>query len=328
MPPYDVVTFGEALLRLTPPSFQRIEQTTTFHGSIGGAELNTAVGLARLSMRVTWVSRLPRNPLGRLIANSAREHGVDVSHVVWSDTDRAGVYFLEEGAAPRPSSVLYDRADSACARLRPEALDWAAILAGARVFQVTGITPALSAGCRQATFEAIEAAKAAGALVSFDPNFRSKLWSVADAKQVYLAIAPHLDILFCSHEGLRDFYDIVADDAISAAQQARERFGLQAVVMTTREARGVRDNTVGSIVVADRVYRDREREVEVVERLGAGDAYAAGLLFGLLTGDWDKAVAYGGAAGALKHSIPGDFPLLTEEEIRQEIEAPSVRISR
>ena len=98
--------------------------------------------------------------------------------------------------------------------------------------------------------------------------------------------------------------------------------------MTTREARGVRDNTVGSIVVADQVYRDREREVEVVERLGAGDAYAAGLLFGLLTGDWDKAVAYGGAAGALKHSIPGDFPLLTEEEIRQEIEAPSVRISR
>ena len=91
MPPYDVVTFGEALLRLTPPSFQRIEQTTTFHGSIGGAELNTAVGLARLGLRVTWVSRLPRNPLGRLIANSAREHGVDVSHVVWSDTDRAGV---------------------------------------------------------------------------------------------------------------------------------------------------------------------------------------------------------------------------------------------
>ncbi|MAG37119.1 MAG: carbohydrate kinase [Dehalococcoidia bacterium] len=328
MAPYDVVTFGEALLRLTPPNFERIEQATSFAGSIGGAELNPAVGLARLGLRVTWISRLPSNPLGRLIANSAREHGVDVSHVVWSKTDRAGVYFLEEGAAPRPSSILYDRADSACARLQPEEVDWEAILAGARVFQVTGVTPALSEGCFQATVEAIETARAAGALVSFDPNFRSKLWSVEEAKRVYLALAPQLDILFCSHEGLRDFYDIAADDAISAAQQARERFGLQAVVMTTREARGVRDNTVGSIVVADKVYRDREREVEVVERLGAGDAYAAGLLFGLLTGDWDKAVAYGGAAGALKHSIPGDFPVLTEEEIRQEIEAPSIRISR
>ena len=328
MPPYDVVTFGEAMIRLTPPGFQRIEQAASVELDVGGAELNTAVGLARLGLRTSWVSGLPANPLGRLIANRARGQGVDVSHVVWSTTHRAGLYFLEEGAAPRASSVLYDRADSACVRLRPAELDWATILAGARAFHVTGITPALGAGCRQATVEAIRAARAAGALVSFDPNYRSKLWSAAEAKQSYLELAPHLDILFCSLEGLRDFYDIAADEPVAAAQQAQARYGLQAVVMTTRTSRGVWDSCVGSLVVADRVYRDREREVEIVDRLGAGDAYAAGFLFGILTGDWEKAVAYGGAAGALKHSIRGDFPLLTEDELRQEIAAPAVSISR
>src|SRR5262249_45826212 len=145
----------------------------------GGAELNTAVGVARLGaeagLRAAWVSRLPRNALGRFLAGKGREHGVVTDHVVWDDAPdaRCGTYFLEEGGAPRASAVLYDRAGSACARLRPEEIDWPPLLAGARFFLVTGITPALSPGCLEATRQGMRAAREAGALVVFDPNFRS-----------------------------------------------------------------------------------------------------------------------------------------------------------
>src|SRR5205823_8684962 len=179
--PYDVVTFGEAMIRLSPPNFRRLEQARSLDVQVGGAELNTAVALARLGRSSAWVSRLTGNPLGRLIANHAREAGVGTDHVVWTDEDRVGVYFLEFGAAPRASSVLYDRKGAAIAQIRPGEMPWANVFNGAKWFHVTGITPALSPSAADTTREAILAARNAGMRVSIDLNYRAKLWAPAEA---------------------------------------------------------------------------------------------------------------------------------------------------
>src|SRR5579885_681950 len=179
--PFDVVTFGEAMIRLSPPNFRRLEQAQGLDVQVGGAELNTAVGLARLGRSAAWVSRLTRNPLGRLVANAARQAGVNTDHVVWTDEDRVGLYFLEFGAAPRASSVLYDRKGSAAAAVRPGMVPWAAVLAGAKWFHVTGITPALGTGAAEATREALQAARQAGVRTSIDLNYRVKLWGQEEA---------------------------------------------------------------------------------------------------------------------------------------------------
>jgi 2-dehydro-3-deoxygluconokinase len=341
-PSYDLVSFGEAMVRLCPPGFGRLEMATTLEMQPGGAELNTAVGVARLGVahqvRAAWVSRLPQNQLGRYIASKAREHGVYTEQIVW-DTHpdaRCGTYFLEEGAAPRASSVLYDRANSAFARLQPDEIDWSSVLEGTKVFLVTGITPALSAGCLEATRQAMRTARQAGARVVFDPNFRSKLWSLESARSVYMELVPLVDILSCSLEGLRTFYDV--QSAGAAAEEAIGRYDLQAVVMTSRVELGMWRNRVGATVVVheadgNKTYTDREREVEIVDRLGAGDAFLAGFLASILADpvdapDWGRATAWGGASAALKHTIRGDFPILTEAEVRQEIETPALRVQR
>src|SRR5579884_1916212 len=179
--PHDVITFGEAMVRLAPPNFRRLEQAHSLEVQIGGAELNTAVGLARLGRSTAWVSRLTNNPLGRLIANRAREAGVSTDHVVWTAEDRVGLYFLEFGSAPRASSVLYDRKGAAIANLKPGTVPWAKVFAGARWFHVTGITPGLSAAAAEVTREAMAAARAAGVQTSMDLNYRVKLWTQEQA---------------------------------------------------------------------------------------------------------------------------------------------------
>src|ERR1700730_4091479 len=170
--PCEIITFGEAMIRLSPPNFQRLEQTSSLDLQVGGAELNTAVGLARLGRSAAWISRLPRNPLGRTIANHAQEAGVGTEHVVWTNEDRVGTYFLEFGAAPRASSVLYDRKSSAIAQIRPGMVNWKDVLAGAKWFHVTGITPALSETAAETTREALEVARKERIQVSIDLNYR------------------------------------------------------------------------------------------------------------------------------------------------------------
>src|SRR5205807_8329754 len=176
----DVITFGEAMVRLSPPNFRRLEQARSLDVQVGGAELNTAVALARLGHSSAWVSRLTDNALGRLIANHAREAGVDTEHIVWTKEDRVGLYFMEFGAAPRASSVLYDRKNSAIAGIAPGAVDWNRVFQGAKWFHVTGITPALSSSVAAATREALEAARSAGVSTSLDLNYRVKLWTPAE----------------------------------------------------------------------------------------------------------------------------------------------------
>src|SRR5881296_186697 len=173
---FEVITFGEAMVRLSPPNFRRLEQAQTLDVQVGGAELNTAVAAARLGRSAAWVSRLTNNPLGRLVANKAREAGVSTDHVVWTDDDRVGLYFLEFGAAPRASSVLYDRKNAAIAAMDPGMVPWAKVFEGAKWFHVTGITPALSATAAEATRAALRAARAAKVQTSIDLNYRAKLW--------------------------------------------------------------------------------------------------------------------------------------------------------
>lgn len=327
--PLDVITFGEAMIRLSPPNFRRLEQARSLDVQVGGAELNTAVGLARLGHRSAWVSRLTNNPLGRLIANQAREAGVSTEHVVWTDEDRVGLYFLEFGAAPRASSVLYDRKGAAIANLKPGTVPWAKVFQGVRWFHVTGITPGLSATAAEVTAEALAAARAAGVQTSVDLNYRVKLWTPAQAGQVMAELMRYTDVLITTEEDTERVFGIKGKDYEEGAALTAQRFGLKVVAVTLRINPLVWRNSWTAIAWRDgQVLRTRSYEVEIVDRLGAGDSFASGLIHGLLDGDLQKGLDYGVAASALKHSIPGDFNWITRDEVEALLKGGGMRISR
>jgi 2-dehydro-3-deoxygluconokinase len=327
--PYDVITFGEAMVRLSPPNFRRLEQAHSLDVLVGGAELNTAVGLARLGRSAAWVSRLTRNPLGRLIANRAREAGVSTDHIVWTDEDRVGVYFLEFGAAPRASSVLYDRKGAAIANIKPGTVDWRGLFTGTRWFHVTGITPALSPAAAETTREALQAARAAGVRTSIDLNYRVKLWSPAEAGRWMSEFMQLCNVLVTTEEDIERVFGIKGKDYEDAAAQVARRFPLGIVAITLRENPLVWKNAWTAMAYQEgKVLKTRSYEVEIVDRLGAGDSFAAGLIHGLLDGDLQKGLDYGVAASALKHSIPGDFAWITREEVEAQLKGSGLRISR
>jgi 2-dehydro-3-deoxygluconokinase len=327
--PFDVVTFGEAMIRLAPPHFRRLEQAQALEVQVGGAELNTAVGLARLGRSAAWVSRLTRNPLGRLLANKAREAGVNTDHVVWTDDDRVGLYFVEFGAAPRASSVLYDRKGSAVAAVRPGLVPWADVFAGAKWFHVTGITPALGTGAAETTREALRAARATGLKTSIDLNHRVKLWSNAEAGRWMTEFMQWCDVLVTTEEDTQRVFGITGRDYEDVAAQLGSRFPLDVVAITLRDNPLVWKNTWTAIACrGGETYRTRTYEVEIVDRLGAGDSFAAGLIHGLLDGDVQKGVDYGTALSAVKHSIPGDFAWVTRDEVEAVVKGGGLRISR
>ncbi|HEX3150645.1 MAG TPA: sugar kinase [Gemmataceae bacterium] len=324
----DVITFGEAMVRLAPANHRRLEQAYSLDVEIGGAELNTAIGLARLGRTSTWVSRLTDNPLGRLIVNRASETGI-ATHILFTEEDRVGVYFLEFGAAPRPSGIVYDRTDSAMARIQPGMMDWPKILTGANWFYVTGITAALSPSAADATLEALHAAKTAGLTTCLDPNYRAKLWSVDEARAWLAEAIKFVDVLVTNPADAERFFGISAADPEQAAAATATHYHLVAVAMTLRETPSVWRNTVSAVGHAGgRTVRAPSYEVEIVDRLGSGDAFVAGLLHGLLNGDLEKGLGYGTAMNALKHSIPGDFPWLTKAEVEALMQGGGLRIDR
>jgi 2-dehydro-3-deoxygluconokinase len=325
----EVITFGEAMIRLSPPNFRRLEQARSLDVQVGGAELNTAVALARLGRSTAWVSRLTENPLGKLIANHAREAGVSTEHVVWTKDDRVGLYFLEFGAAPRASSVLYDRKNAAIAGISPGMVDWKKVFAGAKWFHVTGITPALSASAARVTLESLQAARAAGVSTSIDLNYRIKLWSQADAGKCMTELMQYCDVLITTEEDTERVFGIKGKDYEDVAAQTAKRFPLKVVAITLRENPLVWKNAWTAMAYqAGNVLRTRSYEVEIVDRLGAGDCFAAGLIHGLLDGDLQKGLDWGVAASAIKHSIPGDFAWITREEVEALLKGPGLRISR
>jgi 2-dehydro-3-deoxygluconokinase len=340
----DVVTFGEAMIRLSPPHFERLEQAVSLDLRIGGGELNVAVGVTRLGLSSTWISRLPQNALGRLLENRVRQAGVDTSEVVWSPNGRLGLYFVEFGAAPRASSVLYDRAHSAVSAIQPGEIDWKRAFSGARWFHTSGITPALSDSAAAVTREALQAARAAGLTVSYDLNYRGKLWSPSKAKSIQEPLMEHVDVLITTEEDTstvfnitagapgeeKDFRAVSAEPYKEVARRLQQKFGFKAVAITLRENPLVWRNSWTAIAYADgNFYEDVKYDVEIVDRIGGGDSFSAGLIYGYLThNSYAAAVRYGNAFGALKHTTPGDFNWATLAEVEHLLKGASLRVAR
>ncbi|HEY3398619.1 MAG TPA: sugar kinase [Armatimonadota bacterium] len=311
---FDVVTFGEAMVRLTPPLFQRIEQASELWMHVGGGEFNVAIGASRLGLTSAWVSALPVNPLGRLVRNKAREHGVNTDYVAWHEKERCGLYFLEMGTAPRPNAVLYDRANAAVSNLQPGELDWDGVFAGAKAFHVSGITPALSASCCEVTMEALQKAKQHGLFVSYDLNYRKNLWSTAEAAAAQEPMMDYVDLLITTEDDANEVFGHQGAPA-SVCRELKERFGFTAAAMTLRRIDTVLRHGWTSIIYADKLYEDVTYELENVDRVGGGDSFSAGCLYGwLTTQDWQQAVAWGDAFSALKHTNLGDVNFATREE--------------
>jgi 2-dehydro-3-deoxygluconokinase len=301
----DLVTFGEAMIRFSPPASQRLQQASSLEATVGGSELNVAVLAARLGLRSRWVSRLPDNALGRMIAGRATEQGVD-AHVDWTTDGRVGLYFVETGGA-RIGNVLYDRAGSAISRVTPGSIDWASNFTGARWYHVSGITPALSDGAAKVTAESLAAAKQAGLTVSYDLNYRAKLWSAKQARAVQEPLMEYVNLLIAGEADARLIFG--AESAESLAQ----RFGIAAVAIT------LRDNANSATIATDgKTYSAPRFDVETVDPIGGGDAFCGGLIVSRLEGrGWDDAVRFATATAALKHTIPGDFCLVTPAEVEE-----------
>jgi 2-dehydro-3-deoxygluconokinase len=324
-----VTTFGEVMLRLKTPGYQRFVQSQELESTFGGGEANVAVSLARLGHVSRWVSVVPDNPVGDWALAELRKLGVDVSYVLRRG-DRLGIYFLEAGASQRASQVVYDRGRSAFSALKTGELDWDRALAGAKWFHTTGITPALSESCAQATLEALAAAKRVGCTASVDLNYRKKLWPPERAGEVMTEVMKYTDVLVASEEDCEQVFGIKASGTDSAlgtivperylevASQVLTRFpNVWCIAFALRESHSA-SRTGWSALLADRQGHSfsRRYEINVVDRVGAGDSFVAGLIHALLAGrDQKVAVEFAAAASALKHSFPGDANLATEAEI-------------
>lgn len=306
MPDYDVITFGETMLRLSPPSHGRLEEATTLDFRIGGSESNTAVGLARLGRKVAWWSRLPDSPLGRKVAMLVGRWGVDTSHVLWTESGRVGVYFIEFGAPPRPHQVYYDRADSAISQLAPDMVDWDQ-LDRARHLHITGITAALGEGCALAVAHAASEARRRGLTVSLDVNYRSKLWTTDKARETLIPILRDVNLLFCPMGDAAQVFGIT-DSPARVARALQQKYRVHSIVVTG-SPEGV------AAVHGDQTLRSDNTRAMEVDRIGSGDAGNAGILHGYLDGDLQKGLRYGSAMAALKLTVPGDELIVTRQEI-------------
>jgi len=327
-----IVTFGEIMLRLKAPAFERLFQSPSFEATFGGGEANVAVSLSLLGKRCAFVTALPEGPLGNAALSELMRYGVDTSFARRMP-GRLGVYFLECGADQRPSNVVYDREGSSISRAGPESFDWAAVFDGTGWFHVTGITPALSASAAEATMRAVTAAKASGCTVSIDLNYRKRLWNYGKkASEVMRGLVALADIVIANEEDVQKCLGIeasgvdVASGELDAgayralAERVRSEFpNLSRVAITLRESRSADSNGWSAVLSSPRgFFSSRRYEIEdIVDRVGGGDAFSAGLIFALLEyhGDEARALEFATAASCLKHSIPGDFNLCTREEV-------------
>jgi len=326
---FDVITFGETMIRLSPPNYRRLEQTNLLEVNVGGAELNVAIALSRLGLNVSWVSRLTDNPLGVMIRNKAREQGVDTSNILWTKDGRVGLYFLEFGASPRSSKVIYDRANSAISQIKLGEVDWEEVLRGAKWFHTSGITPALSTSTAQVTTDALKIAKRVGCKVSYDLNYRARLWTEEEARKCQEPFMEYIDILISTEEDIGRVLGIRAVNYQEVAKKLAEKFNFEVVCITIREDISVLRNRWTAIAYSvGKIYDDKTYDVEIVDRLGAGDSFSAGFIYGYITGDVEKGLKFGNAYAALKHSIPGDINWSTLQEVENQIKGAGLRISR
>lgn len=315
-----IVTFGEIMLRLSPPGFERLLQSPSLQATFGGAEANVAVGLAHFGHESHYVTRVPANPIGDAALRALMAEGVRLDHVQRGG-DRLGIYFVETGASQRPSKVVYDRAHAAFAHLAPESVPWPSILEGAAWFHGTGITPALGAAPADALRDAFEAARRAGVATSLDLNFRSKLWRAEEARAALCPLVPLANLVIGNDEVFTSILGMTAPDAEGAARAVSETFGVARVAVTQRDGTSASENGWGALLFeasSGACHVSARYRVRLVDRIGGGDAFAAGLLHAFLRGDDGAgALAFAVAAGALKQTIPGDFNRVSEAEIDQ-----------
>lgn len=307
---YDLLTLGETLMRLSPPGAQRLDQTRTFEVGIGGSELNVACLLARLGRRVAWVSRLPEGPLGRAVDGEARRHGVDTRWVRWIARARLGLMFYEPGPEPRTSLVIYDRKHSAASELGFEDAPWDALIEASAWLHLSGITPALGDSCRALVLHLAATAAAAGKPVSYDLNYRATLTTPAEARAVLEAAAPHLHLLALAERDARHVLGF-AEAGERLAEAVAARYGVKLVALTRPPAAepGTMLFTAGEFRYAPRYA------VDIIDRIGAGDSFVAGVIHGLLDGDPDLAIRLGAFAAAMALATPGDVNFLGPEDI-------------
>ncbi len=328
-----VVTFGEIMLRLSTPGYRRFVQSDTFDVSYGGGEANVAVSLAGYGLESFFVSRLPHHEMGEAALQAVRRYGVNTEYIVRGG-ERLGIYFLETGASQRPSKVIYDRAGSAITELDSSMIDWDRVFKGKDWFHWTGITPALGKKAPDALKDACKAAKKAGVRVSCDLNFRSKLWSEKEAQSVMIPLMEYVDVCIANEEDAQRSLGFAAGDTnvegaeldeagyVSLAKALKKAYGFETVAITLRESFSASKNGWSAILHDEKECVDPQRstryEIDIIDRVGGGDSFVSGLIFGLLSKKSTKdALEFAVAASCLKHTIPGDFNLVSVDEVEK-----------
>ena len=323
-----VVTFGEVMLRLAPENYLRFVQSDRLEATFGGAEANVAVSLANYGLDAMFVTKLPTHEIGQAAVNSLRKYGVNTSKIVRGG-ERVGIYYCEKGASQRPSKVIYDRAHSSIATAEERDFDWKNILNGADWFHFTGITPALSEDVAKICLAAVKEAKKQGITVSCDLNFRKKLWSKEQAGKTMGEICKYVDDCIANEEDAKDVFGIEAegsdiyggkldkDGYISVAEKLSARFGFKGVAITLRESKSANDNDWSGMLFANgKAYFSKKYSMHIVDRVGGGDSFGGGLIYALTSGyDAQKAIEFAVAASCLKHTIEGDYNLVSVAEV-------------
>lgn len=323
-----VITFGEIMLRLAPEGYYRFVQADKLGATFGGGEANVAVSLANYGFDAAFVTKLPEHEIGQAAVNSLRKYGVDTSRIVRGG-DRVGIYYLEKGASQRPSKVIYDRAGSSIYTASKEDFDWKKIFEGAEWFHFTGITPALNDNVAEICLEACKAAKEAGVKISCDLNYRKKLWTKEKAGQVMEELCKYVDVCIANEEDASDVFGIKAADTNvyagevnhegykDVAKQLADRFGFEKVAITLRESLSANDNNWSAMLYDGKEYYfSKKYQMHIVDRVGGGDSFGGGLIAAALCGyDAQATIEFAVAASCLKHSIEGDFNMVSMDEV-------------
>ena len=321
-----VVTFGELMIRLQPYDYERFVQADKLQFTFGGAEANVAVSLANFGMDSVYVTKLPEHSIGQAAVNSLRRYGVDTSRIVRGGS-RVGIYFNEKGASQRPNVCIYDRAHSAISEAEISDFDWDSIFEDAVWFHFTGITPALGEGLAEICLKACKTAKAKGIKVSCDLNYRSKLWTTEQACKTMTELCRYVDVFIVNEEQAKVVFGIEAnskdkkESLRSVAAQLSERFGFEITAITIRSGASASDNDWSAMLydaASSDCFFSKLYHMHIVERIGGGDSFCAGLIYSLISGkNPQDAVEFASAACALKHSVEGDFNMVTAAEVEQ-----------
>jgi 2-dehydro-3-deoxygluconokinase len=323
-----VVTFGELMLRLAPLGYYRFLQADQFEVTYGGGEANVAVSLANYGFDTAFITKLPQHEIGQAAINALRKYGVNTNHIARGG-ERVGIYFLEKGASQRPSKVIYDRAGSSIAAATESDFNWTEIFKGVEWFHFTGITPALNDAVAGLCLNACKAAKAAGVTISCDLNYRNKLWSKEKAGQVMGELCEYVDVCIANEEDAADVFGIHAantnvtsgsvnhDGYKDVAQQLVDRFHFSKVAITLRESISANDNRWSAMLFDGTAYYfSKKYDMHIVDRVGGGDSFGGGLICASLLGyEAQATIEFAVAASCLKHSIEGDFNMVSIDEV-------------